>query len=236
MTVPSTPRPVVLEALNLATGQVMPFPSPPIVQQSDEYISGITFVDGQLVAALTPASPATNAARPTRLFLQGPPHTIVSVVGLQRDEELRSIVGSRGGRLLGFVAKQNGTPPFRLVEVDRRTGTVSAKVTFDNQRLRALASCHDGTLYTTGVEQDGTTSLLRLDEQNGTLELLVTLHVSNRGWDNGLHSLLCSPAHQLLAFGALRYQSPKALYSVDVSSGAMTKLSDFDTAAVTLFS
>ena len=76
--------------------------------------------------------------------------------------------------------------------------------------------------------------MLLLDVQKRDSDFIAELKVDNKVWDNSLESLVCSPAHQLFAFGALRYQFPKAVYSVDVSSGDMTKLQDFDTAKITV--
>src|SRR5262249_4089662 len=53
----TTSSDLILEALNLATGQIGPFPGPRIPVASDEQISGCTFVSaGSLVVALTDIS------------------------------------------------------------------------------------------------------------------------------------------------------------------------------------
>jgi hypothetical protein len=236
ITVPSTASDLILEALNLATGQIRPFPGPRIPVASDEQVSGCTFVaDGSLVVALTDISARQPQASPTRLVLLGPSPSTVAVSGLQKHEGLRSLVGTQDGRLLGLVMKHNGTPPVRVVEVDWHTGQVTKQVNLPgNQRIQTLAACPDGTLYTIGVDKDGNTSLLVLNVQHRELRVRVNLQLKGKRWDNSLESLVCSPAHQLLAFGALRYAYPKALYSVDASSGAMTQLVVFNTAKITL--
>jgi hypothetical protein len=121
------------------------------------------------------------------------------------------------------------------VEIDQKTGDFTSKLKLpENQRFSNLAECPDGKLYTTGIDKDGKTRLLLLDLQKGNLDFIAELKVDNTSWDNGLDSLVCSPANQLFAFGALRYQYPKALYSVDQSSGAMMKLQDFDVIKITV--
>ena len=234
--VPSTASELILEALNLATGQISPFPGPRIPVASDEQISGCTVVaDGSLVIALTDISPSQRQASPTRLVILGPSLSTVAVSGLQKHEGLRSLVGTQDGRLLGLVMKQNGTPPVRVVEVDWYTGQITKQVNLPgNQRINTLALCPDGTLYTTGMDRDGNTSLRLLNVQQRDLRVIVDLQLNGKRWDNSLDSLVCSPTHQLLAFGALRYAYPKALYSVEASSGAMTKLVVFNTAKITL--
>jgi hypothetical protein len=202
---------------------------------SDEQVSGCTVVaDGSLVIALTDISPGQHQASPTRLAIVGPSLSTVAVAGLQKHEGLRSLVGTQDGRLLGLVMKQNGTPPVRVVEVDWHSGQIAKQVTLPgNQRITTLASCPDGTLYTISVDKDGNTSLLSLNVQQRDLQVIADLQLNGKRWDNGLDSLVCSPAHQLFAFGALRYAYPKALYSIDASSGAMTKLVVFNTAQIT---
>jgi hypothetical protein len=235
-TVPSTTSDLILEALNLATGQISPFPGPRIPVASDEQVSGCTFVaDGSLVIALTDISTSQHQASPTRLVILGPSPSTVAVSGLQKHEGLRSLMGTQDGRLLGLVMKQNGTPPVTVVEMDWHTGQITKQVNLPgNQRINTLASCPDGTLYTAGVDKDGNTSLLLLNVQQRDLRVIADLQLNGKRWDNSLDSLVCSPAHQLLAFGTLRYAYPKALYSVDASSGVMTKLAVFNTAKVTL--
>jgi hypothetical protein len=46
--------------------------------------------------------------------------------------------------------------------------------------------------------------------------------------------LVCSLGGQLLALGALRYESPNYLHIVNPSTGAMTRLIPFDVAKTTI--
>jgi hypothetical protein len=232
----STTRKLILESFNLVSGQFDRLPGPQIPVQSNEKVSGCTFLaNGRLVIAITDASTNNKQPSPTRLVTLGPSLTPVAVSGLKKHEELRSIVGIQDGQLLGFVMKKNGTPPVRLVEVDWQTGKVIEKGNLPgNQRISNLASCPDGTLYTIGVDKDGQTSLLRLDVQKRQLDWIADLKHNGKRWDNGLDSLVCSPTQQFFALGALRYEYPKALYSVEASSGAMTKLVAFDATKMTM--
>ncbi|MGL4622548.1 MAG: DUF1929 domain-containing protein, partial [Chroococcidiopsis sp.] len=71
---------------------------------------------------------------------------------------------------------------------------------------------------------------VRINLAQASVTPLVQLRLNNNSWGNGLQSLLCNNANQLIAFGAPRYIQPNALYTVDLSSGAMAKLVDFDAA------
>jgi hypothetical protein len=229
----TTTRGLILESLDVETGQVVSPLGSPILIGSDEQITGFTSLsDGTFVVAITPISTSKKGEDPTYLIILDPSLTIVTIVtisGLKKEEQLRSLVGTKDGRLLGLVVKKNGTPPVRLVDVDWNTGNFTGKFTLPgNQRFSNLSECPDGTLYTTGVKKDGNTDLLLLDVQGNNLDFIAELKIDNTIWNNGLDSLICSEENQLFAFGALRYQYPKALYSVDVSSGTMTKLRNFD--------
>jgi hypothetical protein len=231
---PSTTRALILESLDVVSGQITPLPGPQIFIESYEQVTGLTSLsDGRIVMAVTPISTSNKGKDPTRFIIQGPSPTTVTISGLKKTEQLRSLVGTGEGRLLGLVVKKNGTPPISLVDVDWNTGNFTAKFKLPgNQRFSNLAGCPDGSLYTTSLDEDGNTSLQLLDAQKSNLGFIAKLKVDNAIWNNGLDSLVCSPANQLLAFGALRYQYPKALYSVDVNSGTMSKLQDFDTTKI----
>jgi hypothetical protein len=233
--VPSATVRLILESLDIADAQPKPLPIPQILLDSDDQVTGFTSLpDGTLVAAITPLPTRRKGSGPTRLIV-GPGPTTVTISGLKKNEQLGSLVGTKDGRLLGLVVKKNGRPPARLVDVDWKTGNFASKLELPRkQRFSNLAECPDGKLYITGIDKGGTTSLLFLDLQKEKLDFITELKVNDTSWDNGLESLVCSPANQLFAFGALRYQYPNALYSVDPSSGAMMKLLDFDVIMITV--
>jgi hypothetical protein len=235
--VPSATVRLILESLDIADAQPKPLPIPQILVESNDQVTGFTSLsDGTLVTAITSLSTAKKGGGPTRLIV-GPGPTTVTISGLKKNEQLGSLVGTKDGRLLGLVVKNNGRPSVRLVEVDWKTGNFASKSKLklpENQWFSNLAECPNGKLYTTGVDQDGKTSLLLLDLQKGNLDFITELKVNDMTWDNGLDSLICSPANQLFALGALRYEFPKALYSVDQSSGVMMKLQNYDVIKITV--
>ena len=232
--VPNAAVELILETLNIADAQPKSLPIPQILLDSEDQVTGFTSLfDGTLVVAISPVPTKRKGSGPTRLIV-GPDPITVTISGLNKNEQLGSLVGTTDGRLLGLVVKNNGRPPVRLVEVDWETGKFANELKLPkNQRFSNLAEC-DGKLYTTGIDKDGKTSLLLLDLHKGTPDFIAELKVDDTSWDNGLESLVCSPANQLFAFGALRYQYPKALYSVDESSGDMMKLQNFDVAKITV--
>ena len=235
---------VLLQSFNLATGQVQTLQAPQSLQdgqapvlRSNEAVTGCTVLaDGTVVLAITPVSGSTNERDPTRLTRLSTPATTVPISGLKKDEKLGDLVATTDGRLLGLVAKRNGTPPVRLVAIDPLTGTMRVVDTVNlpgKWPFKTLAQSSDGQLYTAAVGWQGEAHLVQVGSgRNQTITPVLT--VDGTVWNNGLESLVYSPAGQFLAFGALRYETPNALYTVDVGSGAMSKLYDFDVSRVAI--
>lgn len=218
-----------VQSLNLQNGTTATI-------ENDEQITGVTYLaDGTLVVAVTPVRTGNKGDSPTRLKFPGTSRSDLTLSGLKKQEMLESLLGTKDGKLLGLVMKKNGTPPVRLVEIDLTTGNFNDRSNLPgNQRFSNLAQCPDGKIYTTSVEGSGATNLVQLDLGSGKPITQVQLKLNNIIWNNGLESLVCSGANQLIGFGALRYQSPKALHTIDPSNGTMTKLTDFDVAKIAM--
>ena len=209
----------------------------PLVE-TNETLSGFTSLsDGTLVVAATPVSTGRKETRSTRItFLSTPIRTLI-ISGLRQNQQLGSLLGTNDGRLIGLVGKKNGTPPITLVDINVQTGEISSisKIKFPkDERVSNLAQCPDGKLYTSLVGLNGETTLVQLDSNQKSPIRLAQLKINGQVWNNGLQSLVCSGAGQLLGFGALRYETPNAVYSIDKNSGNMTRLQNFDAAQITL--
>ncbi|WP_375510332.1 hypothetical protein [uncultured Nostoc sp.] len=209
----------------------------PLVE-TNETLSGFTSLsDGTLVVAATPVSTGRKEATSTRItFLSTPIRTLI-ISGLKQNQQLGSLLGTNDGRLIGLVGKKNGTPPITLVDINVQTGEISfiSKIKFPkDERVSNLAQCPDGKLYTSLVGLNGDTTLVQLDSNQKSPIRLAQLKLNGQVWNNGLQSLVCSGTGQLLAFGALRYETPNGVYSIDKNSGNMTRLQDFDAAQITL--
>lgn len=223
---------VLNQSPNQSPNQVRP------LVETNETLSGFTCLsDGTLVVAATPVTTGRKQATSTRItFLSTPVKTLI-ISGLKQNQQLGSLLGTNDGRLIGLVNKKNGTPPITLVDIDLQTGEIStiSKVKFPNdERASNLAQCPDGKLYTSLVGLNGDTTLVQLDSNQKTPIRLAQLKLNGKAWNNGLQSLVCSATGQLLAFGAQRYETPNAVYSIDKNSGNMTRLQDFDAAQITL--
>ncbi|MBE9104677.1 hypothetical protein IQ229_06895 [Nostoc cf. edaphicum LEGE 07299] len=227
---------LVLQSLMTGKAQVLTDKSTPLLEPN-EILSGFTSLnDGTLVVAITPVALSRRQATPTRITFLGTPVRTLIVSGLKPNQQLGSLLGTNDGRLIGLVGKKNGTPPIRLVDINLQTGEISpiSKVKFlDDERVSNLAECPDGILYTSIAGAYGETTLVQLDPNQKKPIRLGQLKVNDRAWNNGLQSLVCSATGQLLAFGAMRYETPNAVFIVDKNTGNMTRLQDFDAAQIT---
>jgi hypothetical protein len=234
---PTDIKPVglVLQSLITAKAEVIADKTTPLLEPN-EILSGFTSLsDGTLVVAITPVTTSRKQAALTRITFLGTPVKTLIVSGLKQNQQLGSLLGTIDGRLIGLVGKKNGTPPIALVDINLQTGEISSisKVKFPNdERASNLAECPDGKLYTSLVGFNGDTTLVQLDSNQKRPIRLGQLNVNGKAWNNGLQSLVCSATGQLLAFGAMRYETPNAVYSLDKNTGNMTRLQDFDVTQV----
>ncbi|MBN3907210.1 MAG: hypothetical protein HWQ35_11790 [Nostoc sp. NMS1] len=228
---------LVLQSLTTGNNQLLADKSTPLLEPN-EILSGFTSLsDGTLVVAITPVTTSRRRATPTRITFLGTPVKTLIVSGLKQNQQLGSLLGTNDGRLIGLVGKKNGTPPIVLVDINLQTGEISSisKVRFPNdERVSNLAECPDGKLYTSLVGFNGDTTLVQLDSNQKKPIRLAQLKVDDKEWNNGLQSLVCSATGQLLAFGAMRYETPNAVYSVDKNTGNMTRLQDFNATQITV--
>ncbi|MEH1923733.1 hypothetical protein [Nostoc sp.] len=229
---------LVLRYLTTGSTQVIADNGKPLLE-SNEILNGFTSLrDGTLVVAITPVTTSRRKATPTRLiFLGGASVKTLRVSGLNENQQLGSLLGTNDGRLIGLVGKKNGTPPITLVDIDLQTGVISplSQITIPNdERVSNLAECPDGNFYTSLLGLNGETSLVQLGSNQEKPIVLAQLKVDGQAWNNGLQNLVCSGTGQLLAFGAMRYKPPNAVYSIDKKSGNMTRLENFDVTQIAL--
>lgn len=230
---PSNSQQLVVQSLDLSSARVQPGATSRV--EFDEEITGFTYLaDGTLVAAVTPIRTSRRGNSPTRLKFLGTTRSDVTVSGLGQQERLESLLGTTDGKLFGLVGRKNGTPPFRLVDVNLQTGSFNVRLNLPEQRFSNLAQCPDGRIYTTTVEGSGATNLVQVDLEQGRTLNQVQLRFNDTFWNNGLASLICSSANQLIGFGAPRYVQPNAVYTVDPTTGAMARLRDFDVSKIAI--
>lgn len=226
-------KPVIL-SLDLTTGQLEArtsalFPdSNSLTLESRERLTDLTFLSDGTPILGTISIPSGKEKKPKRNNAKSRSKKL-TISGLNK-ETIESWTGTQDGSLLALISQSNSTPPYRLANVDPKTGKISfLKFTLpENQRFGTLVQCSDGRIYATSTGQLGETSLVSLDLKQGVISNSVQLNVNGTAWDSGLRSLACSPTGQLFALGAPRYEFPNSLFTVDPNSGGMTFSRELD--------
>lgn len=234
---PTTTRDLVLQSFSLNTSQIGTLPTPQsLVLNPGERLADLAYLaDGTLVVVITPVSTSKKGGNSTRLVLLGQSPKNVTVSGLKKQEELQRLLLLNDGSFAGLVGKKNRTSPFRLVVIDPQTGQIGEdRIKLPKEQFSNLAQCPDGKLYSTVFRQDGDTDLVQFDLGKKKSTVVAKLTINGDQWNNGLQSLVCSPTGQLIALGALRYKTFSALYTISTSTGAMTKIEDFNVARIAI--
>lgn len=234
---------LVTQSLDVTRGQVLDQTNALVSNQSTpvleprQRLTGLSYLsDGTLILSSNCTTTEGNKPKCSTIkFLKGNSSKKLTVSGLAPDQTVESFVVTNDGSLLALVCKSNGAPPYRLANIDRNTGQISfLNITLpEYQRFGTLAPCRDGKIYATSIGRLGETSLVKLDLKQGALSNLAQLNFSGKVWDNGLRSLACSPAGQLFALGAPRYETTNSLYVVEPLTGAMTLLREFEVNNIT---
>ena len=198
--------------------------------QPGEKLSGFTFLaDGTLVLSFSAVLLGKKKDIDTRLVFIGVSGVSLkpslSLSGLKKEETIDSLLGLKNGSLIALVLKKNGKPPVKVVEIDTNSGQISLldKIKLPKtDRFSNLAQCPDETIYTTAVDRKGETTLVQLDLGQGKPNPVAQLNLDNTIWTSGLNSLVCSSGGELFALAAPRYVTPKNVYKINPSNGAMT--------------
>lgn len=197
-----------------------------VALQPGERLTGFTVLTNNTrVLSLGPTLTGKKKDNIPRLvFISGTSQTSRTVSGLNNNQTIESLLGLNDGSLIGLVIKKNGKPPVELVDIDISSGAVSKgnKIQLPGtERFSNLAESPNGTIYSTAVDRSGNTSLVQLDLEEKRPIVLALLRFGNRVWNSGLSSLTSSPGGELLALGSSRYETPKKVYSINPSNGAM---------------
>ncbi|MBR8835404.1 MAG: hypothetical protein DSM106950_15610 [Stigonema ocellatum SAG 48.90 = DSM 106950] len=234
---------VVVQTLALKTGQVqqqmniqVQSPTNSLVSATQtlrpyDQLGGFTSTaDGTLILSTNPTG-SRQQANPSRLTtIVGSSSQTMNVSGLAPEDALWSLLATNDGSLIGLVARTNGRSPYRLANIDIHTGKLNF-INFHlptNEWFSNLTQCPNGNIYAVSAGFRGGTSLVQLDLRSRRLIRLPRFSLNGVNWRNGFNSLVCSGDGQFYALGnPNKYGIKGALYSVDLSTGALTKQIEF---------
>jgi hypothetical protein len=234
---------LLVHAFDLSTGQVRSVRSLGVLADgrtpallSNEVISGSAVLkDGTLILAITPIGGSANQKDPSRITRATPTGAAMPVAGLRPDEMLADLLAAADGSLLGLATQRNGAAPARVVSIDIHSGRLSSVSTISLPgfwRVNTLTQSPQGQLLSTAVNRNGETHLIQVGGRQSQTGVIAPLRYGSTVWNNGLQNLVYSSDGDLIAFGALRYETTSTLYRLDANTGDMTRLYDFDVASV----
>jgi hypothetical protein len=229
-------RQVLLQTLNVDNGTITNLSSPDFRINPGEQISGFTILSsGDPILAVTTVSDKNKGNNPV-VLVNLKTLTTIPVNGLNRQLKIGGIVEEKTlpgtpANLLALVLKKNGQSPITLYDINVQTGEITDKsrIKFPNSRVATLAQCSDGTLYSALLGDGGQVTPVKLDQQTKQVISQVELKIKNIPLNNGLQSLICSPANnQLYVLASDRYIQPNSVYLVDKNTGDLTLGIPFD--------
>lgn len=246
---------VSVQTFNLTTGQVQQVENiqsqpntdlststdtPSIAASAQPYalVNSLTaMADSTLILLSNPvgSSQQDNPSRITRIV--GSSSQTINVSGLAPQNALWSLLAANNGSLIGLVANKNSKPPYRLANVNTQTGQVNF-INFvlpANEWFSNLVQCPNGDTYALSLDLGGNISLVQLDLSRGrSSRLPQRLRLNGIDWRTGFNSLTCSAEGQLYALGnPNKYDPMLALYSLELSTGNLTKQIDVNYNKVT---
>jgi hypothetical protein len=243
-TVDSTGENLIVQALNLATGNILPTNIQRRLQ-TDERISGFTSMpSGRFVIATGPrmALPGRRVGRRSRL-ISSTAQDMPEPQGLDADAAFESLLTTNDNSLLSIISLNQGTPPFRLANVNRQSGRVDFLSDFDllpNRRYSNLTQSPRGNTYGTLLGPDSGPTLVQFDFANRSIVTgkakivpIAQLTYNRIPLVNDVASLALSPSNQLFALADPTYEGTNSLFIVNIQTGEMTFLRKFAVQKIT---
>lgn len=235
---------LLLQTLNLVTGQIQQRNLGRSLEAGERLSSLTTQLDGTFIVATGPRTKrmSRGRGRRSRLVSSGA-QTPTPPQGINRDGAFESLLTTNDGRLLSIVSLNQGTPPFRLADVNRATGQISIRVEVDlpdNRRFSNLCQDTQGAIYATSLGSEGVTKLVQIDTVNrsiitGKAKIITLAELSFNGepLENDVADLAWSPSNQLFALADPSFEATNSLFIVDVKTGVMQFIRKFAVQKIT---
>ena len=241
---------LVLQSLNLETGQIQDQSDRlgELSWQSHERLTGLVSLPGGILMLVSTYGTDRNTANRNRIVSVGtsPISLRVSETNLEalnldvselnQNSTIESLLITNDDSLFTIVSEKAGIPPLYLATINRQTGQVRFIADFSlppEQQFGNLTQCPDGTIYATSIGREGYTRLVQIDLQRQQLIELSPLRFKDQPWLNDLSSLACSLSGQLYGLGDPEYTRTNSLFTVNVSTGAMSLVREFGVDKIT---
>lgn len=245
VTVDSTGENLIIQALNLATGNILPVNIQRKLEGNERISAFTAMPNGRFAIATGPriASPGRGLGRRRSRLMSSTTQDMPEPQGLDNNAAFESILNTIDNRLLSIVSLNQGTPPFRFANIDRQSGRVSYLTNIDlrpNRRYSNLSQSANGNVYGTLLGPDGGPTLVQFDFANRSLVTgkakilpIAQLTYNKQPLFNDVASLALSPSNQLFALADPTYEGTNSLFLVNIKTGEMTFLRKFDVQKIT---
>jgi hypothetical protein len=229
---------LVLQSLNLATKTIQENLAIIPIQFGKELVNSLNYLAANtFLVIISPIAAKKNENDSPRLVtvVLGQSPISVPISGLKNEETLQSLEITSDGSVIGLVHKKDKKSA-RVVSVDVKTGVIDGKdkikpseeVRYDN-----LAKLN-GRIYTTSLGLQGDTNLVELELEKGQVIPKGQLKKEDGAvWNSGFRSLTPGSGNQLYALGAPRYVTLNSVYSINVDSGVINELQQWDVVEIT---
>lgn len=244
VTLDSTGENLIIQALNLATGNILPINIQRRIEPA-ERISGFTSLPSERFAISTGprvALPGRGTGRRSRL-ISSTAQNFPEPQGLGSNGAFESVLNTNDNQLLGIISLNQGVPPFRLANINRQSGGVNYLNDFDlppNRRYSNLCQSPRGTTYGTSMAADSGPVLVQFDFVNKSIVTgkakvvpIAPLTYNKQPLVNDVASLALSPSNQLFALADPTNEGTNSLFLVNMQTGEMTFLRKFAVQKIT---
>ena len=177
-----------------------------------------------------------NKSTRVRVRNIGTPKLVMDVsatdeAGLESFEALSSLLIPSSGPSNGLVSHYSDTPPFSLVALNVQPGqlTILKRQPLNPEvRYAHLAQCPDGSVYATAVAPQYDPTVVKVDVNKQTVTRLTALTYKGNNLTNDVRDLACGPSGQLYALDDPTYSGTNSLFAVNLTTGVMTLVQQFD--------
>jgi hypothetical protein len=229
---------LTLYALNLASGKIDNLGSSSGLNSQERLASFSVEANGDITSVVGNKLSVSGSKVPKRNRLKSfKQQNLVELQSISESSAIESLVTRKNGRSVGLLSSNQGSPPFRLANVDRSTGRVGYITDLDlpfNQRFSNLIECADGSIYATTMGSEGSPALVKIDIQQKSiisgksrLIYLPKLTFSGKPLENDLAGLACSASDRIYALADPNSKGVNSLFSVDLKTGVMTFTIEF---------
>jgi hypothetical protein len=165
----------------------------------------------------------------------GIPERLIDVSGAQlsgidSSYAISSLLVPLAGSPIGLISHYTDTPRFWLANVDMVASQISLLnlPLHPSARYAHLTQCPDGAIYTTTMLPQRDIRLVRIDLARLAVTPLDQLRLNDQLMDGNLFGLACSPTGQLYALSDADSAIVNWLFKVDIATGRLAKLREFD--------